>query len=56
MYVKVQNGYELDEIHNVDLITTPPVVGDALVYDGSLWTASATSNSASDLFNYYNFI
>lgn len=56
IYVRPQNGYELEEIHNVDLITIPPVAGDALVYDGSLWTASATSNSASDLFNYYNFI
>jgi hypothetical protein len=56
IYVRSQNGYELDEIHDVDLITIPPVVNDALVYNGSLWTASATANSASDLFNYYNFI
>lgn len=32
MHVKVQNGYELDEIHNVDLITTPPVNNDVLTY------------------------
>lgn len=55
IYVRPQNGYELSEIHDVDLISVPPVSGDALVYNGSLWTASATSNSASDLFNYYNF-
>jgi len=55
IYVRPQNGYELSEIHDVDLITIPPTVNDALVYNGSLWTASATANSASDLFNYYNF-
>lgn len=32
MYVKVQNGYELDEIHDVDLISTPPVNNDVLTY------------------------
>jgi len=55
IYVLVQNGFQLDELSDVNITTIPPVVGDALVYDGSLWTASATSNSASDLFNYYNF-
>lgn len=37
LYVRVQNGYELDEIHDVDLITTPPVSGNVLSYNGSLW-------------------
>ena len=37
IYVRVQNGYELDEIHDVDLITNPPVSGDVLTYNGSLW-------------------
>lgn len=37
MYVRAQNGYELDEIHNVDNTTTPPVSGDILKYNGSLW-------------------
>lgn len=32
IYVRVQNGYELDEIHDVDLITTPPVNKDILTY------------------------
>jgi hypothetical protein len=32
IYVRVQNGYELDEIHDVDLITTPPVNNDLLTY------------------------
>ena len=32
IYVRAQNGYELDEIHDVDLITTPPVNNDILTY------------------------
>jgi hypothetical protein len=32
IYVRVQNGYELDELHDVDLITTPPVNKDLLTY------------------------
>lgn len=56
MYVKIQNGFELSEIHDVDLITTTPTQYDALVYNGSLWVNDTPSNPASDLFNYYNFI
>lgn len=41
IYVATQNGYELDEIHNVDLITTAPVAGDFLKYNGSLWVNDA---------------
>ena len=37
IYVAAQNGYELDEIHDVDLITTPPTSGDFLKYNGTLW-------------------
>jgi predicted RecA/RadA family phage recombinase len=32
IYVLVQNGYELDELHDVDLITVPPVNNDVLTY------------------------
>lgn len=41
LYVKVQNGYELDEIHDVQ-ITTPPPAGALLVRDNtlSLWKAA----------------
>lgn len=41
IYVRVQNGYELDEIHDVDLITSPPTNGQVLTYNSStqLWTA-----------------
>jgi hypothetical protein len=41
--VRPQNGYELDEIHDVDLITTPPTTGDVLTYNGTLWIAQAPS-------------
>jgi hypothetical protein len=44
--VRPQNGYELDEIHDVDLITTPPVNGDVLTYNGSLWVAQAVSGGS----------
>jgi hypothetical protein len=40
MYVKIQNGYELEELHDVDLITSAPVDGDVLAFVGSptnLW-------------------
>lgn len=37
IFVKVQNGFELDELHNVDLHTTVPVNGDVLGFDGTLW-------------------
>ena len=37
IFVKVQNGFELQELHNVDLITTTPVNGHILGYDGTLW-------------------
>lgn len=58
MYVKVQNGVELDEVHDVDLITTPPVAEDVLRYNGTLWKADplAEINAAANLFNYYNFM
>ena len=37
IFVKVQNGFELDEIHDVDLKTTTKVNGHLLGYNGSLW-------------------
>ncbi len=38
MYVKIQNGYELDEIHDVQ-ITAPKLAGQTLLYDATnaLW-------------------
>ena len=38
IYIKVDNGYELDELHNVKI--TSPTNGQALVYStsaGNLW-------------------
>jgi len=37
IFVKVQNGFELDELHNVDLKTTTPINGHLLGFDGTLW-------------------
>jgi len=37
IFVKVQNGFELDEIHDVDLKTTTPINGHLLGYNGTLW-------------------
>lgn len=37
IFVKIQNGFELTEIHDVDLKTTAPVNGDILGYNGTLW-------------------
>ena len=37
IFVKVQNGFELKEIHDVDLITTAPINGHVLGFNGTLW-------------------
>jgi hypothetical protein len=37
IFVKVQNGFELKEIHDVDLYTTTPINGHILGYNGTLW-------------------
>ena len=37
IFVKVQNGFELDELHNIDLKTTAPSNGEILGYNGTLW-------------------
>jgi hypothetical protein len=37
IFVKVQNGFELDELHDVDLKTTLPINGHLLGYNGTLW-------------------
>lgn len=35
LYVKIQNGYELDELHNVSI--TAPTTGQQLQYENGLW-------------------
>jgi hypothetical protein len=37
IFVNVQNGFELSEIHDVDLKTTVPINGDILGFNGTLW-------------------
>lgn len=38
IFVKVQNGYELDELHDIDLKTNVPLLGQLLRYDSDgLW-------------------
>ena len=37
IFVKVQNGFELKEIHDVDIVTNVPINGDVLGYNGTLW-------------------
>jgi len=44
--VRTQEGYSLDEIHNVDLITTPPTTGDVLTYNGTLWVNQAPASGS----------
>jgi len=46
IYVRVQNGYELNEIHDVDLITTPPISGDVLTYNGTIWVNQAPTGGS----------
>lgn len=43
IYVKPQNGYELDELHDVDLISIPPADGNVLTYNSltDLWEPAA---------------
>jgi hypothetical protein len=50
LYVRIQNGYELDEIHDVQ-ITTPPLAGSLLMYDAttSLWKANRLTGTANQI-------
>jgi hypothetical protein len=61
IFVKVDNGYELEELHNVYINPATLADNDVLQYDSasSLWENKpivTPNNSASNLFNYYNFI
>jgi hypothetical protein len=50
LYVRIQNGYELDEIHDVQILT-PPAAGAVLVRDNtnSLWKAAQISGTANQI-------
>ena len=41
IYVATQNGYELDELHDVSI--SSPNIGDVLTYNGSLWTSASVA-------------
>jgi hypothetical protein len=52
LYVRIQNGFELDEIHDVSIIS--PVDGNTLIYDATtdLWkNASLTAGSGISITN-----
>ena len=40
IFVKVDNGYEIDELHNVRITTSSLSSGDLLVYSSSIWINS----------------
>jgi len=40
IFVKVDNGYEIDELHNVRINTSSLAVGDLLIYSSSVWINS----------------
>ena len=44
MYVRIDNGYELDELHDVRIVS--PVTGQALVRSGSLWVNGNPASSS----------
>lgn len=61
IYIKIMNGWELDELHNVYINPSTLADNDVLQYESasSLWKNKpivTPNNSASNLFNYYNFI
>jgi len=54
IYVATQNGYELDELHNVSLPS--PASGEFLKYNGSLWVADAIDLGTDTTGNYVETI
>lgn len=54
IYVATQNGYELDELHNVSLPS--PNSGEYLKYNGSLWVADAIDLGTDTTGNYMSGI
>ena len=60
IYVKVDNGYELEELHDVDLTEskTTPVDADAVLLqdsaDGSIWKRLTWANLKATLLTYFN--
>ena len=50
IYVATQNGYELDELHNVSVPS--PISGDFLKYDGTLWVNDQINLGTDTVGNY----
>jgi hypothetical protein len=50
LYVRIQNGYELDEIHDVQ-ITAPKLAGQTLLYDATtdLWKNARLTGTANQI-------
>jgi hypothetical protein len=53
MYVRVQNGYELQELHNVSAQT--PVDGDTLIYNSTTGLWEANQPTSDDYLLVYSF-
>lgn len=58
IFVKVQNGFELREIHDVDLISSSPTDGQVLTYEASsgLWKNKTITSSSTAVRTPYTFI
>lgn len=58
IFVKVQNGFELKEIHDVDLISSSPTDGQVLTYEASsgLWKNKTITSSSTAVRTPYTFI
>ena len=46
IFVKVDNGYEIDELHNVRINTGSLAYGNLLMYSGSVWTNTTQLSSS----------
>jgi hypothetical protein len=56
IYVKVDNGYELDELHNVNDTTTTSSFGDLIVKSGSIWVNSRQLTGSYGLTGSFNVL
>ena len=58
IFVKVQNGFELKEIHDIDLISNSPTDGQVLTYEASsgLWKNKTITSSSTAVRTPYTFI
>lgn len=54
VYVATQNGYELDELHNV--AASSPSTGDVLKYNGSLWVNDQIDLGTDTVGNYVSSV